>query len=61
LQVNGILCNNEKLTAGFVTVHGFKVHGSKVVFTANLPAKVARLPKFYGGQVRRAGSQSSIL
>jgi hypothetical protein len=27
-----------------VTVHGFKVHGSKVVFTADLPIKVTRLP-----------------
>ena len=29
-----------------VTVHGFKVHGSKVVFTTNPRVKVALLPQF---------------
>jgi hypothetical protein len=46
--------------ASFMIRNRSRVQGSKVVFTANLPVKVARLPKFYGGQVRRAGSQSSI-
>jgi hypothetical protein len=32
-----------------MTVHGFKVQGSKVVFTANLSAKIARLPEYDGG------------
>jgi hypothetical protein len=43
-----------------VTVHGFKVQGSKVVFTANLSVKASRLQDFCGGQVRSAGGQSSI-
>jgi hypothetical protein len=38
-----------------VTVHGFKVQGSKVVFTADPPAKVK-----YGGQAGTPG-RSSIL
>jgi len=38
-----------------VTVHGFTVQGSKVVFTANPPAKVVRRAglQLYSSQVRQ--------
>jgi hypothetical protein len=41
------------------TVIGFKVQRSNVIFTTDPFAKIVRLPKFYDGQVHRAGSESS--
>jgi hypothetical protein len=34
--------------ADLVTVHGFKVHGSKVVFTANLPVVAKQTSRHRG-------------